>query len=144
MTLIELVLAMVVAGLITMIAIPRAATVIDVTNVGGARKMVAELVGKTRFEAIMRGGPAQLTINPDGRLWVTAPKVGVPGAEDTVGTIEHLDGRFGVAVTAPTSQTQIGFDAQGVGTAPGNTIVVLRRGSKVDTLTISASGRTTP
>ena len=143
-TLIELLLTLVLVGIVSGYGIPRAAMVLDQVETSGARTMVAELVAKARFAAVARSGPATLTITADGHLWVTAPKVATPGVQDTVGTIETLGGRYGVALLTPRSTTKIGFDAQGVGTAAGSTLVILTRHSVTDTLLISASGRTSP
>ena len=143
-TLIEIAMVVVVVGIVTALGFPRMASFLDQANTSGAKTLVAELVSKARFAAVTRSGPASLTITPDGHVWVMAPKVGSPGVQDTVGKIENLGGRYGVTLTAPTATTTVGFDAQGVGTNAGTTLVIFTRNSDVDTLSISASGRTSP
>lgn len=130
----ELAIVLLVIGVLTAIGLPRLRPLLDRIMTDRAMAEVTTALSLTRHAAVMRATRARLTIaadtlridqeGPDG--WM--PWWRRPGPAD-----------MGVALQV--SNRQVVFGPTGLGWGASNTKIVLRRGSQVETITVSRLGR---
>jgi prepilin-type N-terminal cleavage/methylation domain-containing protein len=131
-TLIELTLALAVAGLALGIALPRLAAVQDSLEVERAAREVATAHRRARIAAIVRSRPVVLTIGPDSLAY---RMVGAPGG------LWWAPGpaRDGVVLVSP--PRQITFSPVGITTGLANASFRFLRGAASRTVVLSRLGR---
>lgn len=133
-TLSEVVVVVAILAVVTAITLPRLQGLLDWIAVNNAAQDVTTAVAVTRYAAIMQGGRRRLVIARDslridrwaGDSWV--PHERWPGPD-----------RHGVALEV--SNPVVVFDPIGLPWGVSNTKVVLRRGVRSETITLSRVGR---
>ena len=133
-TLTELAVALAILAIVTAITLPRLQGLLDWLAVNTAAQDVTTAVAVTRYAAIMQGGRRRLVLARDslridrwsGDSWV--PHERWPGPD-----------RHGVALEV--SNPVVVFDPIGLAWGLSNTKVVLRRGVRSETITLSRLGR---
>jgi prepilin-type N-terminal cleavage/methylation domain-containing protein len=131
-TLIELSVTLCVLGILSAIAIPRAASFVDQIRVRGAVVEIEALFGAARHIAIGRADQTTVTIDTTRRaIYVISDRDTLRRGE--VG-IEH-------DVRLSTTRPSMTYSATGVGYGAANLSVVVRRNAAVDTVVVSRLGR---
>jgi prepilin-type N-terminal cleavage/methylation domain-containing protein len=133
-TLTELAVVLAMLAIVTAVTLPRLQGLLDWIAVNTAAQDVTTAVAVTRYTAIMQGGRRRLVIARDslridrwsGDSWV--PHERWPGPD-----------RNGVALEV--SNPVVVFDPIGLAWGLSNTKVVLRRGVRSETITLSRLGR---
>lgn len=137
-TVIEMMLAITVLGILTTIAVAPIRDSMAREAVRGARMTTATHVARARSAASTRGCAAVLHFASDGQIWVTACAVN-QNAIDTVGTVDDLDTRFEVQFSA--SEDSVVFQPTGMMTSTGTLQIAFQRGDISDSLGVSPVGR---
>jgi prepilin-type N-terminal cleavage/methylation domain-containing protein len=131
-TLLELALVMAIIGILSAIAVPRCAALIDVFGVRGASQDVVLALAAARRVAIMHGDYATFLADPrQGR-------VSVVSAGDTIFR-RDVAGARGVRLEA--TRESVTFAPTGLGWGAANTTIIVRRGARADTIVTSRLGR---
>ncbi|HEX6308348.1 MAG TPA: GspH/FimT family pseudopilin [Longimicrobiales bacterium] len=133
-SLIELLLVLAIAAILTGVAAAPLGHARDVLAVRAARDEIVSLAALARSTAVMTGG-ARLVIDvPAGTAWVETP-AGAP-----VGEVHYPGARHRVSFAAASSPLHIRYDGLGIGRMT-NTVLHVRSGRVTGTLTVSAYGR---
>ncbi len=134
-SLIELLIAIVLIGLMAAFMIPRIGDVIQQQKVRSARNAITTMHARARATAIQRGRLVAL-VRQNNRILLLSrhPVTGVP---DTIAS-QNLGDRFGVSLSA--NRDSLAFDPRGLGMESGNTQIVVSRAGFADTIVISAVG----
>lgn len=133
-SLVELVIVLLIVTVLAAVGLPRLGPFLDRIATDHAAREVTTAIAMTRHGAVLRGVLARLTIGGDSlridRLeqgsWT--PWKRRPGPAD-------------LSVSLEVSNPVIVFGPTGMGWGVSNTKVVLRRGSQVETITMSRVGR---
>jgi len=133
-SLLELIVTLAAAAVVTAITLPRLGGVLDWLAVDAEAAKVTTGLAVTRHVAIMRGTRARLVVAVDslridrwdGRTWTPLVRWGGPGE---------------AGVRLEVSNPEIVFGPTGIGWGASNTTVVLRRGSRFEMITTSRLGR---
>jgi prepilin-type N-terminal cleavage/methylation domain-containing protein len=131
-TIIEFVIVMTIAGLLSAITISRAGGFIDRIEVHGATMEVESMFSRARHTAIARAISTTLDIDP------------VRGTLSIRGSAEVLssrDLRAAHGVDIDTNRTSITYSPIGVGYGAANFTMILSRGRAADTIYVSRLGR---
>ena len=133
-TLPELAFVLMLMGLAATAVLPAARRQAGRTAVAGARETVAELVARTRIEAMLHGGAALRLRVAGARIWVLAG--------DSVVVLRSLSADFGVTLELGegASEAQLAFDALGLGRRASRSVILRRRGAEAR-LVVAAYGR---
>jgi prepilin-type N-terminal cleavage/methylation domain-containing protein len=131
-TIIEVVIVMTIAGLLSAITISRAGGFIDRIEVHGASMEAESMFSRARHIAIAHAAPTILDIDP-----VTST-LSIRGQAEVLST---RDLRAAHGVNVDTNRTSITYSPIGVGYGAANFTMVLSRGRAADTLYISRLGR---
>src|SRR3977135_3800199 len=134
LTIAELVVVLAILAIVTAVTLPRLAGFRDWVAVNTAAQEVTAAVAVARHSAVMQGTRSRVVIGADSlRIdrWVG----------DSWGAAQRWPGpdRHGVALEV--SNPVVVFDAIGLGWGASNTTVVLRRGTRVEKITLSRIGR---
>jgi prepilin-type N-terminal cleavage/methylation domain-containing protein len=133
-TFIELAVVLVILALVTAITFPRLQGLFDWIAVNNAAQDVTTAVAVTRNAAIMQGSRRRLVIAPDS--------LRIDGwTGDSWARLERWPGPDGHRVTLEVSNPVVVFDPIGLAWGVSNTKVVLRRGVRSETITLSRLGR---
>lgn len=139
-TLIETLAVLVVIALGMLIALPRFADTVAQSNLSSARAKVISLYSSARASASSSGRSAWLHLTGN-RVYVTAsPRRKAPIGANTIDTLtppENVYTQYGVSVGYNTDSVRI--DPAGLGR--DSAVIVLTKGSRVDTVRISQYGR---
>lgn len=134
-SLVEMMIAVAVMGLMLAIAMPRIRDTLIGRDVISARAAVANLYARARVNALQ--SRKITTIHFSGsQVWITAP-LGV--GTDTIGAVADLTNQFGVAIDA--SQPTIAVSPTGLANLGVPVVVRVTRSGKSDSVTISGYGR---
>jgi len=133
-SLLELIVTLAAAAVVTAITLPRLGGVLDWLAVDAEAAKVTTGLAVTRHVAIMRGTRARLVVAVDslridrweGRTWTPLVRWGGPGE---------------AGVRLEVSNPEIVFGPTGIGWGASNTTIVLRRGSRFEMITTSRLGR---
>ena len=122
-TTIELIITIVIIGLIAAIGFPTIQRTLDKTNVRSTRVALSTYAAMARGAAVQRGCRAtfHVTSGADSRMWVTACRLDVPTALDTVGQVKNVYSDFKVTLTA--TGDSVRYDPRGLSLESVNTIV---------------------
>src|SRR2546423_866133 len=131
-TLAEITVTLCILGVLTAIAMPQTAKLIDRIQVRGAVNDIESAFSGARHIAIARS--AQSTVEID----TAAREIYVSVNGDTVRE-RKVGADHGVQISA--SRTRMTYAATGVGYGAANLSVVVRRSSAVDTVVVSRLGR---
>lgn len=131
-TIVELVITLAVLGVLSSIAVPRAAALVDRISVRGATQDVVLAIAAARAAATRRGAYASFVADPrTGRLRV------VSGGE----TLLERDVLHKRGVRIEASRESVTFAPGGLGWGAANTTVIVSRGTRADTIVMSRLGR---
>jgi len=133
-SLVELIVTMAAVAVVTAVTLPRLGGVLDWLAVDNEAVRVTTALAVTRHVAIMRGARARLVVASDSlridrwddRTWI--PLLRWVGPREA-------------GVRLEVSNPEIAFGPTGIGWGASNTTVVLRRGSRFETITTSRLGR---
>lgn len=132
---VELMIAVAVMGLMLAIAMPRIRDTLIGRDVKSARAAVANLYARARINALQ--SRKITTIHFSGsQVWVTAP---LGAGTDTIGAVADLTSMYGVTVDA--SQATIAVMPTGLANTGVPVLVRVTRSGKSDSVTISGYGR---
>jgi len=122
-----------IVGVLSALAVPRAAGWLDRLAVRRAADEVASFYQAARLAAIFRSQRVRLELRPDSL------RAALEGPADSV--FLHWPGptRHGVSLTA--SRAIIRIESNGLGFGAANTKLVLRKGMAAESLTTSRLGR---
>ncbi len=141
-TLIEVMVAVVIVGLMLGIGIPRMRELTIHSDTRSAKSSLVTWINRAKSAAIETSRQTTFNVNSN-RVWVTAtPRlVTLAGSTaDTIARVDDFNTRYGVTVTPNTTIT---FDIRGLPTlamGAATTIVVTKQGIK-DSIIVSAYGR---
>ncbi|HEX6135803.1 MAG TPA: type II secretion system protein [Longimicrobiales bacterium] len=133
-SLIELLLALSIAGILAGLAAPPLGHARDVLAVRAARAEIVSLAAVARSTAILTGGATLVIDVSAGSAWVEAP------AGVRIGDVQHPGSRHGVSLTAQSPRLSLRYDGLGIGRMT-NAVLRVRSGRVTGTLTVSAYGR---
>ncbi len=134
-SLIELVIAIVLIGVLAAFMIPRIGDGIQKQKVRSARNAITTMHARARATAIRRGRLVALVCRSNRILLLSRhPVTGVP---DTIAS-QNLADLFGVTLSA--DRDSLAFDARGLGMESGNTQIVVSKAGFADTIVISSVG----
>lgn len=131
-TLIELVLVISLAGILTAITLSKAGSFIDRTEVRGATTEAESMFSRARHIAIARGIQTTLDIDPAQQTLSIRTDTESLSSRD-------LGAAHGVAIA--TNKTSITYSPIGVGYGAANFTMILSRGRAADTIYVSRLGR---
>ena len=131
-SLIELVLALAVAGLLVLIAVPRLSRAMDQIEVDAATSQIVGAHQRARMMAIARG--QVLTLAIDSAELVIASRV-----DETPLWLQHGPAAAGVTLTG--SARRFTFAPTGVTLGLSNASLILSRGASQRTVLVSRLGR---
>jgi type IV fimbrial biogenesis protein FimT len=134
-SLVELLIAVTLLGLLLAIAAPRVQEVALRQNVRSARAAVANLYSRARIHAVQNRVPVTLQFGADSTAWITTP---LGAGLDTIGAVARLGREFGVAVGAAGS---IVISPLGMVNAGTPISVSVTKYGHSDSITISGYGR---
>lgn len=132
MNIIELTIALVIAAILSAIALPKAAAFVDAIEVRGAVTEIDALFSVARHVAIARAVQASLDIDP--ARGVVSVRVGA----DTVRKRE-LEAAHGVRLQS--TRASITYSQTGIGYGAGNLTLIVARNLAADTIFVSRLGR---
>ncbi len=131
-TVIEVVIVITIAGLLSAITIARAGGFIDRIEVHGATMEVESMFSRARHIAIARGTPTILDIDP------VRSTLSIRGSTEVLSS-RDLSAAHGVDLNA--NRTSITYSPIGVGYGAANFTMILSRGQVADTIYVSRLGR---
>jgi prepilin-type N-terminal cleavage/methylation domain-containing protein len=134
LTLLELTVVLAICGVLAGIAIPRFVGLRNSSSVRAAAGEVAAAFTLARQSAIARRAPVAVVLD------TSAGVITVRSGRATVSQ-RPLRAIYSVAVSA--NRDSAVYDARGLGFGVSNITITVRRGSSVDTLTMSRLGRLT-
>ena len=132
-TLLELTVVLTIAGLLLALAAPRFAALRDRSAVRSAMSDLGASFAYARQSALARRAPVAVVFDTSA---------GVVTVRSAAGASQRhaLRGTYGVTVSA--NRDSAVYDPRGIGYGVSNLTVTVRRGTFVDTLTMSRLGRT--
>jgi len=141
-TLLELLVAVVIIGIMSAMAIPRVKAGMYREAVRNARAAVVTHLSRARGAAATRGCRSVFHIaqGANARVWVTACTMAGTGV-DTIGTVDNLSARYGVTVVS--TGDSIRFVPTGLGVSSSTITVTFTstRSSYSNTLSITPLGK---
>lgn len=132
-SLVEMLMAVALLGLLLAIAAPRIADAGARRNVKGARAAIASTYARARIHALQARVPVTVQFD-DSLAWVITPN---GAGADTVGAVQNLGQLYGVSVVATGS---IPISATGL-VANTPISVTVTKGAKSETFTVTGYGR---
>jgi len=132
MKIVELIIALAIAAILSAIALPRAAGFVDTMEVRGAVTEIDALFSLARHVAIARAVQASLDIDP--ARGVVSVRVGT----DTVRKRE-VEAAHGVSLQS--TRASITYSQTGIGYGAGNLSLIVARRLAADTIFVSRLGR---
>jgi prepilin-type N-terminal cleavage/methylation domain-containing protein len=131
-SLLEVVIVMAIAGILSAVVIPRGAAFLDSIRVHSAASDAFAIFSSARSAAVTRG--AQAIVDIDTARAVLSVRIG----PDTV-RLRELGKNHDVKISA--NRTSTTYATNGSGYGAGNLTLVIKRGSAVDSLVVSRLGR---
>jgi prepilin-type N-terminal cleavage/methylation domain-containing protein len=144
-SLIELMIAVVILGILVVAVYPRVGQVMVKNDVRSARTTLANTFAKARAVAMQRSRSASVNFNGNN-IAVTAKPRTIPdglSTMDTIGAVQNLNALYGVTVSAPVGS--VDYDPRGfAGGLSGTPLVfVVSRSGKRDSVSLDYLGRAT-
>ena len=130
----ELAVALAIIAVVMAVTLPSVGGFLDWIAVNTATQDVATALAATRNAAVMQGSRTRLLIAAD-TLRVDRWR------GDSWDAVLRWPGPLAHGVTLEVSNPVVVFDPIGMGWGVSNTRVVMRRGSRIETLTVSRVGR---
>ncbi len=139
MTLVELAVVVVIAGVIIMLAIPRYLNLVSYLRSQGAANQLVSDIAYARMTALREGRTTSLTISS------TQYTIVVENSDQTVfktlRTVDVASTYSGTTLTADGGNGRIAFDSRGMLRSNSTAGVTLARGSRSQHLALNATGR---
>jgi prepilin-type N-terminal cleavage/methylation domain-containing protein len=133
-SLVELTIVLLIVAVLAAVGLPRVGPFLDRIATDQAAREVTTALAVARHGAVLQGMRARLTITADSlRIDRLEPEGWTPWKR----WIGPADLTVGIEVSNPV----VTFGPTGMGWGVSNTKVVLRRGSQVETITVSRLGR---
>lgn len=132
MKIIELTVALVIAAILSAIALPRAAGFVDSMEVRGAVTEIDALFSLARHVAIARAVQSSLDIDP--ARGVVSVRVGTD-------TVRKREVEAAHGVTLQSTRASITYSQTGIGYGAGNLSLIVARRLAADTIFVSRLGR---
>ena len=132
MKIIELTIALVIAAILSAIALPRAGWFLDSMEVRGAVTEIDALFSLARHVAIARAVQASLDIDPAR---------GVVSVHVGADTIRKREVEEAHGVRLQSTRTSITYSQTGIGYGAGNLSLIVTRNLAADTIFVSRLGR---
>ena len=129
---IELTIVMAALAILSAIAIPGAARLLDRIRVRAAVIEIESLFGAARHLAIARSTQANVEIDTVAR--VVAVTVGSDTVRESAAGAQH-------GVELATNRSSMTYAATGIGYGAANLSIIVRKGSAIDTIVVSRLGR---
>jgi type II secretory pathway pseudopilin PulG len=126
-------IVIVVIGGLMLLALPRFRSVVQQSDVRGARTKVVTLYNQARANAMTTNRPTAVRFTGNTAV-ITATLPG--GGLDTLGGVQDLHNDYGVTVSSPAI---LAIDPRGFGRGGG--VIEVMRGSYADTVEIGGFGR---
>ena len=139
-SLIELMFAFVLIGVIMAIGFPRLRNSLEKQNIRSSKALLATLATTARSTAVQRGCNATLNMTVDS-VWVTACGVNPVAASVTVGTKKLVGSEFGVSLVP--SAAAVVYDPRGIRTQFQTTSVRIVGAHYSDSIIINQVGKVT-
>jgi Tfp pilus assembly protein FimT len=133
LTQLELIVVLVVGGVLTALAVPRLVGLRDASSVRAAMTDVGAVFAAARQAAVTRRTPVAVVFD------TAAGAIRVSSAGETI-LRRSLRATYSVSIGA--NRDSAVYDARGLGFGLTNLSLTVRRGTLVDTLTMSRLGRT--
>jgi Tfp pilus assembly protein FimT len=133
-------IAVVLIGIISLIAFPKVSNALAKNNLRSARVTMANMFGKARATAV--GTNKKTWLNFTGNNVYVTTEINPPDAgnsRDPVGTVQRLDVVYGVTLT-PGAAT-VAYDPRGFATTGGTLNFVLAKSGKRDSVRVDGLGR---
>jgi Tfp pilus assembly protein FimT len=133
-------IAVVLIGIISLIAFPKVSNALAKNNLRSARVTMANMFGKARATAV--GTNKKTWLNFTGNNVYVTTEINPPVAgnsRDTVGTVQRLDVVYGVTLT-PGAAT-VAYDPRGFATTGGTLNFVVAKSGKRDSVRVDGLGR---
>ena len=130
----ELVVALAVMAVVTLVTLPRLRGLLDWIAVDAAARDVTTALAVARYAAVMQTATSRLVIAAD-TLRIDRAR------GETWEAVQRWPGPLQRGVGLEVSNPVVTFDPIGVGWGVSNTTVLLRRGSQTETITVSRLGR---
>ncbi|HET7583742.1 MAG TPA: GspH/FimT family pseudopilin [Gemmatimonadaceae bacterium] len=135
-TLAELLIVIVIMGVVSVIALPKATDMMTSLGVRSATQSVAAYLARTRAAAIQTGRTATF-VRSGNVVWVRVTRSG--GAVDTIGRPRDLAAEHSVTLSGPDT---IAYNPRGFAVAlPATTAIVVTRDSERDSVCIFGLGK---
>ena len=139
-SLIELMFAFVLIGVIMAIGFPRLRNSLEKQNIRSSKALLGTLAVTARSTAVQRGCNATLNMTADS-VWVTACGVNPPVAVVAVGTKKLIGSEFGVSL-APSASSVV-YDPRGIRTTFQTTSILIQGAHYSDSVVINQVGKVT-
>ena len=145
-TLVEILLVVVIMGVMTLMAYPRANSAMVKSNLRGGRTRVVNMLSTARAAATQGGRTmAYVKFNGNNAVVTATPRRNLPigaNTEDTLGIVVNLSTVYGATLTA--GAAQIAFDPRGIASGVSSGVQLkLTHGSYADSVYIDMLGRVT-
>lgn len=134
-TLIEVVIAIVLIGVMTAFMFPRIGEALRRQDVRSARNAITTMNAQAKATAIQRGRLVATVLRSNRMVLVSRHPVF--GTVDTIAD-QNLGQRYGVSIT--TDQDSLEFDARGIGMAGTQTRITVSKAGIADTIVITPVG----
>jgi Tfp pilus assembly protein FimT len=128
-------IALVVAGLMFAMALPKLRDTVAARDVRSAKSAVANLFARARINALQTRKSTTVHFSSTD-AWVTMP---VTGGLDTIGAVAQLSSLYGVSVTP--SVASITVMPTGLANMAATATITVTRSGKSDSVMISGYGR---
>ena len=134
-TLIELVIAIVLIGVMAAFMFPRIGEGLRRQDVKSARNAITTMHAQAKATAIQRGRPVAM-VQRSNRV-ILLSRHPVTGAVDTI-AVQNLAERYGVSLS--TTEDSLVFDARGLGMESSSTRITVSKAGISDTIVITSIG----
>src|SRR5262245_18657212 len=137
-SLVELMFAFVLIGVIMAIGFPRLRYSLEKSNVRSSKALLATLAATARSTAVQRGCNATLNLTADS-VWVTACGVNPPAAAVAVGTKKLVGSEFNITLVP--GAASIVYDPRGIRTTFQTTSIRIVGAHYTDSVVINQVGK---
>jgi type IV fimbrial biogenesis protein FimT len=140
-SLVEMLIAVVLIGIISLIAFPKVSNALAKNNLRSARVTMANMFSTARATAVGTNKRTWLNFTGNNVYVTTSPRVNpVAGSTlDTVGTVQRLDVVYGVTLTP--GAASVAYDPRGFATTGGTLNFVVAKSGKRDSVRVDGLGR---
>jgi prepilin-type N-terminal cleavage/methylation domain-containing protein len=142
-TMVEILTAMVIVGMLATFALPRLVRLRDQGQVASATTRFTRAVMAARQAAIQRGKHAYFKHN-NSSIWVIVDTTGINSDSVVITATQNLATLYGVSVVSPSGLTSIEYDPRGVSAQASKQVFAFKHTNSglVDSLCISKLGNT--